>query len=195
MTTVFHRTGRFVYQNSLELVVISVCWVAGSLPVLTAGPATLGAYAVIRSLRGEATDRSLTTILRDHGFIAALLGVVPICVGLVTIGYTHQYVVSGSTLYLGLAILGVYLTSFLWLVVATTLVGLVENRPFEKALGRGYRWTVREPARAALIVLVSGIVVLVGVASIVGLVIIVPAIVFSFHAELVWSRQSATIAA
>ncbi len=190
MTTVFHRTGRFVYQNSLALVVVSVCWVVGSMGLVTAGPATLCAYAVIRSLRGEPVARSLVELLRDHGIAAALLTLLPISVGLITVGYAELFVRTGSMVSLGLTIAGVYLGSFFCLVVATALAGLVEGESAQVALRNGYRWTIRHPTRAVLLVLGSAVLLLGGVVSIVGLVVIVPAIVFSFHAELVWSERS-----
>ncbi|WP_330632904.1 hypothetical protein [Halocatena halophila] len=192
MTTAFYRTGRFVYHNSLELVVVSVCWAVGSMFLLTAGPATLCAYAVIRSLRDEPIDRSLVTVLREHGIAAALIGILPICVGLITVGYARLFVATGSMVSLSLTIAGVYLFSFLCLVVATTLAGFVAGAPVQEALKNGYWWTIRHPTRAVMLLLVSAVVLLGGVVSIVGLVVIVPAIVFSFHAELVWSGRSTT---
>lgn len=56
------ETGQFAFQNIHRLIVVSVGWFLASLPVVTAGPATLAAYAAIQSMRTSPAG----TIDRNH---------------------------------------------------------------------------------------------------------------------------------
>lgn len=186
----FHRslrqTGVFVYRHSAALVVVSICWCISSLPLVTVGPATLGAYSAIHSLRNE--DREMMAVLgslRRHGVNAALLGFVPVIVCVVTILYFYRYLTTSSVQHVILAIVGVYLLSFLSLVVLTTFTRLADGSEFDEAIKDSYAWVVNEPLLSTLTVLVSGVILLVGVISVVGLFIIVPAILFGFHTEVI----------
>lgn len=195
-STAFHRslrrTASFLYRHSPSLVLVSVCWVVGSLPLVTAGPATLGAYAAIRSIRteGRLRSRDVRRTLRRHGLNATLLGVVPIIVGVVTVIYFYRYVTTDGIQYLVLSVAGVYLGSFLSLVSLTTFVGIAGSSGFAESVTDGYRWVIRNPLLSTMTVLAFGVIVLVGVVSVVGIIIIVPGVLFSFHTEVV--RNSST---
>lgn len=185
------ETGAFVYRHSAVLVVVSICWFIGSLPVVTAGPATLCAYAAIRSLRNE--DREMTAVLstlRRHGLNAALLGFVPGIVCVVTLLYFYKYLMTNSVEHLVFAIIGVYLFSFLSLVLVTTFVRLAAGSAFDEAVQDGYSWAVHDPLRSTMTMVTSGAIFLVGVISVVGLIIIIPAILFSFHTAIIQRSQS-----
>ena len=180
------RTAGFVYQHSTWLVVISVCWVVASLPVVTSGIATLGAFSAIRSLRNDDRPRwdTVSESLRRHGFNVTVMSFVPMLLAVMTVLYAVQYVETGGIQYLLLSIAGVYLVTFLLLVALTTVARLFDGDGFVEAVSAGYGWVVRNPMLSAANALTMAGIVLVGVVSVVGLVIIVPAVVFSFHLEL-----------
>lgn len=196
-TDQFHRslrqTGAFVYRHSAALVVVSICWCISSLPIVTAGPATLGACSAIHSMRNE--DRGMKVVLRTlrrHGLNATLLGLVPVIVCVFTILYFYRYLETNSVQNAILAIIGVYLFSFLSLVALTTFVRLADGSEFGEAINDSYAWVVHDPLLSTMTVLVSGAILLVGVISVVGLIIIVPAVLFSFHTEVI-QRSLTTI--
>lgn len=190
------ETSRFVYGHSTWLVVISVCWVLASLPVVTAGLATLGAYAAIRSLRNDDRPRwsAVSTSLHRDGLNVTLMSFVPVLLAFVTGLYAFRYVETSSTEYLLFTIAGVYLVSFLLLVLLTAVARLSDGEAFVEAVTGSYAWVVRDPIRSALLVSTTGVVVLVGIVSIVGLVVIVPGVLFSLHLEVL-DGSSASVAA
>lgn len=180
------RTAGFVYRHSTWLVVISVCWVIASLPVVTSGIATLGAFSAIRSLQND--DRPqwdpVNESLRRYGFNVTVMSFVPMLLAVMTVLYGVQYVETGGIQYLLLSISGVYLVTFLLLVSLTTVARLSDGDGFVEAVSAGYGWVVRNPMLSAASALTMAGIVLVGVVSVVGLVIIVPAVVFSLHLEV-----------
>ncbi|MFB9807100.1 hypothetical protein ACFFQF_18520 [Haladaptatus pallidirubidus] len=188
----FQRTGTFIFQHSISLVIISICWFVGSLPLVTSGPATLGAYSAIHSIRnGDRIEtRMIRRTLRRHGLNATLLGFVPIIVGIITAIYFHQYIVTNSTFYIVFAIGGVYLFAFLLLISLTTFVRLSDGCTFVEAVKDSYGWVIHNPLLSMMIMLTSGVLLLIGIISIVGLVVIIPAILFSFHLEVVQTNVS-----
>ncbi|WP_423747536.1 hypothetical protein V5735_23535 (plasmid) [Haladaptatus sp. SPP-AMP-3] len=179
-------TAAFVYRHSAWLVVVSVCWVVASLPVVTSGVATLGAFSAIRSLRDGDRPRwrVIAASLRRHGLNATLLSFVPLLLLTSTALYAGRYAVTGSIRYLLLSIAGVYLVSFLLLVSLTTVARLSDGDGFVEAVGAGYRWLIRNPLLSAMSMLTMAGIVLAGIVSVVGLVIIVPGVIFSLHLEI-----------
>ncbi|WP_231187390.1 hypothetical protein [Haladaptatus sp. DYF46] len=184
------RTAGFVYRHSTWLVVISVCWVLASLPVVTSGIATLGAFSAIRSLRNDDRPRwdTVSESLRRHGFNVTVMSFVPMLLAVMTVLYAVQYVETGGIQYLLLSISGVYLATFLLLVSLTTVGRLSDGDGFVESVSAGYGWVVRNPMLSVSSALTMAGIVLVGVVSVVGLVIIVPAVVFSLHLEVTDDR-------
>lgn len=181
------RTAAFVYHNSTWLVVVSVCWVVASIPVVTSGVATLSAFSAIRSLRNGDRPRwrVVTNSLRRQGVNVTLMSFVPVLLAAGTALYVVRYVETGSVRSLLLSIAGVYLVFFLLLVVLTTIARLSDGDGFVEAVSAGYGWVIHDPLRSAMSVVTMAGIVLVGIASVVGTVIIVPALLFSFHLQVV----------
>lgn len=177
----------FAYRHSLFLVVVSVCWVVSSLPVVTCGISTLGAYAAIRSLRSNNEVRfdEITATIRRHGVNASLLIYVPIIIGFATATYFLTYVRTDSFQYLAIAIAGTYLFIFLALVVLTTFAVLSRERSFVDSLSASYTWVVGNPTHSTTLIFVYAGLLLLGAVSVIGLVIIVPALLFTLHEGVV----------
>ena len=190
---VVHRslrtTGKFVYAHSARLVAVSVCWFVCSLPLLTIGPATLGAYTAIRSLEvedGRGIDfGAVLASLKRNGFNALLLGCIPGVFGSIAVLYLLRYARTGSAASGILTVVSVYAGFFSFLVVVSTLVFLADGDDFVDAIGAGYRWVTQNPIRSTLTGVLSGLLLLVGSISTIGLVIIVPAVVFCFQLNAV----------
>lgn len=183
------RTAAFSYRHSTWLVVVSVCWVVASLPVVTSGLATLGAFSAIRMLRNGDRPcwRTVGKSLRRHGLNVTLMSFVPLLLAAGTALYAVRYIETGSIGYLFLSISGVYLVSFLLLVLLTTVAHLSDGDGFVEAVSAGYRWVIRNPLLSTMSALTMAGIVLIGIASVVGLVVIVPAVLFSLHREVVGS--------
>lgn len=173
----------FAYRHSLVLAITSICWVVSSLPIITCGISTLGAYATIRSLHlHEKVEKDeIVKTIRQHGVNASLLIYIPIIIGFATSAYFHTYVRTDSLQYLVIAIVGTYLFIFLSLVVLTTFAILSQDRSFIDSLSTSYTWIVTNPAHSTTLIFVYVGVLLLGVVSVIGLVVIVPALVFTLH--------------
>lgn len=186
------RTGGFIYHHSSSLVLISICWFVGSFPLITSGPATLGAYSAIRSMRnGDRIEtKAIRRTLRSHGLNATLMGFVPVIVGVLTSAYFYRYIVTDATQYIVLSIVGVYLFSFLLLVSLTTFAFLSNEDTFFVAVSDSYGWVIQNPLLSTVIILTSGVLILIGIISIVGLIIIIPAALFSFHLEVIQNSST-----
>ncbi|KZN23195.1 hypothetical protein A4G99_14095 [Haladaptatus sp. R4] len=70
-------------------------------------------------------------------------------------------------------------------MVLTTIARLSDGDGFVEAVSGGYGWVIHDPLRSAMSVVTMAGIVLVGIASVVGTVIIVPALLFSFHLQVV----------
>ena len=181
------ETKSFVHENILRLVLVSVAWFFASLPVVTLGVTTLGAYAAVHSLREFHTvDREyVTAVLRRHGVGAGLIGLFPLLLAGGTLLYLRQAANSGTVLPLILGLFGVYLFAHFALVAALTLVLLAGNRPLVPSLRTAYLLTVNHVSVVLMVVLVT-LVLLVGTLALtVGFVLLFPTIAFSFHVLVV----------
>lgn len=181
---VHKRTLRFVYHHSVPLVAVSVAWFVTSLPIITAGPATLGAYATIRSLRekGQVDREYIKRALRTNGLHAALLSFLPMA-----------FIGAGS-LYLGgavtaggfgpiIAVVALYIGGYVAVALIPTFVALADGTPPVAALRQAYVWTATDPASTMALALVTVGVVGVTALSTIGFVLLFPALAFSYHVE------------
>lgn len=178
-------TGRFVWDNLPSLVIVSVAWFFASLPVVTAGPATVGAYRAVLSLRagdGLDTDATLKTVRRQF-FHATLLGLFPLVVLLVAVNYSLVYLATGQLAAGALAAGGLYVALYVMLVLVPTFVGLAAGRPVDTALWDGYRWTARHVV--GTIVLATVTVAVLALASLltIALVLLFAGVACAFHVE------------
>lgn len=185
-----HRSLRaafgFVYDHSFALVVVSLLWSLASLPLVTIGPATIGAYAAIESLRERGwIDRSevFATVRREliHAF---LLSVVAGIIGVMGVLYILQFVANGDTLAGLLAVAAVYVATHLALVLPAVFLGLVRGCSLDDAAWTGYRWTVTNPVTAVLLGTTTVMLLVVSLLLTIAVILVFPAIVFSFHVEL-----------
>lgn len=185
------RTVSFVYGNVLSLVGVSVAWFLASLPLVTIGPATVGAYAAIDSLRetGRIDRGAVAHAVRTNGLHAALLSALPVVLGAVGATYAYEYTTTGGALVGVLAVVTIYATAYAILVLIPAFVALSRGADPIAALRRGWRWTVAHPTLALTTGLLT-LLVLVGMLVLtVGFVCCFPAVAFSFHVELFSARE------
>lgn len=183
------RTLRFVYRHSTMLVGVSVAWFLVSLPLVTIGPATLGAYAAIRSLREtERLDRAyVLRVLRSNGVHAALLSFLP----LVFVATATLYLRGTSLGGVGnvVAVIGLYVGGYLGVALIPTFVAMAGGDPPITALKQGYVWVATQPASTLVLAIVTG-VLFVGTALLtIGFVVLFPALAFSYHVEVVTNER------
>jgi hypothetical protein len=182
-----NETKRFVYSNGAELTLISVCWFCCSLPVVTVGPATLGAYTAVASLRenrGINAHRVFATV-RSQLVGATLLGLFPVVLACITLLYAFQYLTRGTSSAGLLALVGAYGVVFAVLVLAPTFVSLAQGIPLSNALRQSYLWTVRYPT---LTLAVGTITVIIGCALLVFVVafpLLFAGVTYSFHTQVI----------
>lgn len=177
----------FVYERLLRLVVISVAWFFASLPVVTLGVTTLGAYAAIYSLydRGKIDRGYLLGVLRRHGVEATLVGFLPVLFGGGAFLYFQRAAPSTVGFPLVFGLVGAYLAAHLAIVSVLTLALLARDRPLVESLRTAYLWTVTHVTMVLMAVLVT-LVLLVGTAALTaGFVLLFPTVAFSLHVLLV----------
>jgi hypothetical protein len=179
---------RFVYDNGAELTLVSVCWFFCSLPVVTAGPATLGAYTAIDSLRaneGIHIHRVFATV--RHRFVSAtLLGLFPVILTGIALLYAVQYLTTGTMLAGVLALVGAYGAAFAVLVLIPAFVSLAQQNQNQEivvlqTLRQSYLWIVRSPILALTVGFFTVIVGCVLLVFVVAFPLLFAGVTFSFH--------------
>lgn len=173
----------FVYRKALAVAAVSLAWTVASLPLVTVGPATLGAYAAIRSLRedGEVDTGAVLRTVRRQGLNAALLGGAVVLVGATSLLYLGQYVRTSSTVTGALGVTGLYVAIHLALVLMPTFVGLARGVSMLDALKTSYRWSVERPAAAVSTLAFTALLLVVSLVLTVALVLVFPAVAAWFH--------------
>lgn len=186
------ETKSFVYENLLWLVVVSVGWFFASLPILTLGLTTLGAYAAIHSLRERHTvDRGYVAgILRKHGLSAVLVGLFPLVIAGGTALYLRYAASSGTILPLVIGLFGVYLVGHSVLVTGLTLVLLAGDEPLISSLRTAYLITVNHVTVVLMLALVTFVLFVGTLALTAGFVLLFPTLAFSFQVLLVRSMRA-----
>ncbi|WP_435092911.1 hypothetical protein [Halorubrum sp. N11] len=178
------RALRFGYQHSATLVAVSVAWFVASLPLVTIGPATLGAYAAVRSLRqtGRLDRDYVVDAVRTNGVHALLLSVLP-----VVFAAPAGLSLRGGTTLTGLtpiiAVIGLYVAGYLVVALIPTFVAMADGESPVVALKRAYVWTATDPAAALSLGLVTAIVFAVTALLTIGFVLLFAAAAFSYHVE------------
>jgi hypothetical protein len=181
-------TGEFVYGNSHRLIVVSLLWTLASLPVLTVGAATLGAYVAVGQL---ASDRNriewgpLFDVVRGRAVTATLYGLFP----LVLLGTAGLYFVAGvddgSILQAGLFFLTLYAGLYAGLVMVPTFVGLADGKSPRPALLDGIRWTAAHPTLAMLTGLITVVVLTASLLLTVAFPLLFVGVAAGFHHHIV----------
>ena len=189
------RTLRFVYEHSATLVAVSVAWFIASLPLVTIGPATLWAYAVIRSLRetGRVDRGRVAGVLRTNGVHAVLLSVLP-----VVFATPAALSIRGGVTPAGfesiLAVAGLYVAGYLTVALIPTFVAMADGESPATALKGAYVWTATDPTAALSLGLVTAVVFVVTALLTIGFVLLFPAVAFSYHVEYLVDDLDATTA-
>jgi len=178
-------TGRLVWETLPSIVVVSVAWFVASLPVVTVGPATVGAYRAVLALRaGDGLDvAAIRRTVRRQFVHATLLGLFPVVVGLVAANYALAYLATGDLVAGALALGGLYFVPYATLVLVPTFVRLASGADVATALWDGYRFTARHVV--GTIVLGTVTVALLALSSLltVAVVLIFAGVACAFHVE------------
>ncbi|WP_224450322.1 YesL family protein [Haloprofundus salilacus] len=180
------QTGRFAYDNAFALVGVSLLWTLASLPVVTLGPATVGAYAAIRSLRadGHVDKRDVLATVRRQFLHATLLGVFPLLLGGVSLLYAAEFVRVGTTLALVLTVLSAYATFYTVLVLLPAFVALARGESALSALAEGRRRVSGQPTLSLAVALLTAAILVATALTTVGFAFLFPTLAFSLHAFL-----------
>ncbi|WP_435159086.1 hypothetical protein [Haladaptatus sp. DFWS20] len=184
-TPAHKRTIRFVYQHSTTLIIMSIVWFFVSLPVITLGPATLGAYSVVRSLRETGTiDRTRTVaVVRTNGIHAMLLALVP----LVFVATAALYLRTGTplgTLSMVVAAVCMYAGGYLGIALIPAFIAMADGESPLAATKRGYMWVASQPVSTVSLAVVTAILFVATALLTIGFVLLFPALAFSYHVEV-----------
>ncbi|MEM4782195.1 MAG: hypothetical protein QXG03_11630 [Halalkalicoccus sp.] len=180
-------TGRFVWANLTSVVWISVGWFLAVLPVVTIGPATVGAYRAVLSLRaGDGIDRTAVTRTVRRQFVhATLIGLFPLAVLAVAATYALAYARTGTALFGALALIALNAAVYAWIVSVPTFVELAEGESATRALSTGVGWTARHGVGAAVLAIVTAGLLAVTSLLTVAVVLLFAGVAFAFHVEFV----------
>lgn len=182
-------TGRFVWTNLVSVVVVSLGWFLASLPIVTVGPATVGAYRAVLSLREDGADGidrdAVRTTVREQFVHATLIGLVPFVILAIAATYAYAYLTTGALASGLLALVGVYAAVYVWLVSVPTFVGLAEGEPVADAVTAGYRWTARHAVGAVALAVVTGALFVISSLLTVAVALLFAGVAFAFHVEFV----------
>lgn len=188
------RALRFIYRESLWLVGLSVVWFLASVPIVTIGPATVGAYAVILSLRDEdsaGVDRDhVVDVLWKQFVPGVLLGLLPLFFGFISAFYLTRPD-RGIVVY-ALGILAGYITIYLILVLMPTFVELAQGEDVIDALRTGAAWVSRHPGLALSLGTISLFVFVVSLGLTIAFPLLFAGIAFSIQTEVVTSTGDMT---
>jgi len=182
---------RFFYDNGPRLVGLSVAWVLCSLPVVTIGPSTLGAYGAIISLRDDHSiqyDR-VRDLLRRHGLSSVLLTGLPVLLAGTGALYVRRYFATRSTVALGLAIVTLYAAAYVALVLIPTFVELARGAALDQSVRAGVRWTASNAVGAVAMAMATLLLAVVAGALTVAFALVFAGIAFSLHIEVLASAD------
>ncbi|ELZ28477.1 hypothetical protein C474_15254 [Halogeometricum pallidum JCM 14848] len=176
---------RFFYEHGPRLVAISALWFLCSVPLVTVGPATLGAYAAVTSLReGYTFDRErVAATLKRHGLSATLLSGVPLAFAAIAGLYARRYLLERSTVALVLGVITTYAAAYTALVLIPTFAGLAAGEDLEPAVRAGIRWTGRNALGAVMIGMGTIVLFAVTGALTIAFVVVFGGMVAAFHLE------------
>lgn len=182
-----HETGRFVWTHLPSVIAVSVAWFLASLPVVTVGPATVGAYRAVLSLRaGDGLDvDAIGRTLREQFVHATLLGLFPLVVLAGAVNYALAYAATGELFAAGLAVGGVYFAAYASLVLVPTFVKLADGSPLTTAVWAGYRWTAGHVVGTIVLGIVTLAIGLLTAVGTVAIVLLFGGVACAFHVAFV----------
>ncbi len=183
-TTALKRTIHFVYQHSTSLVICSLCWALASIPLVTIGPATVGLYAAVLSLRetGQIDRSRVRHAVRTNGVHAGLLSLLPPM--FLAIGILYGLTASG-TLAMVVAVVGLYFGVYTGLTLIPTFIAMAREEPPGVALRQGYLWGATHPTYLIHLAVVTLIVFVATAALTIGFMLLFAGIAAAYHIELV----------
>lgn len=185
-------TGKFVYANSLTLVLVSVGWFLASLPVLTIGPATLGAYVAIKQLNSDYNriDRAeLFGVVRERFVAAALFGLFPLMFLAIAGLYFQAYRQDGTTLAAVVFFVALYIALYGFLILIPTFTGLANRKAPSDAIRDGIGWVSTYPTLALLAGLITVMIATVTLLLTIAFVLAFAGIAFSFQFKMVTATE------
>lgn len=183
----FASAVRTFYESGPRFVLLSVVWFVCSLPLVTIGPATLGAYAALLSLRESYSfDReAVLSVVKRHGLSAMLLTGVPLTLGVVSILYALEYVVDQSTFLLVLVVGSAYAAIYTALVLVPTFICLANGDELESSLRTGFRWTAANAIGAVTMAMGTLIAAAITGLLTIAFVLVFGGFAFAFHIDVI----------
>ena len=182
-------TARFVWDNVVSVVGISLCWFAAALPIVTVGPATVGAYAAVLSLRDDETDgvdrAAVGSAVRSQFVHATALGLLPLTLVGVAAAYARAYLATGRALSGVLAVVALYAATYVCLVSVPTFIRLAAGDSLPVAVRTGYLWTARHAVGTVVLGAVTGALFVVSSLLTVAVALLFAGVAFAFHVEFV----------
>ena len=188
------RTGRFVWKHLTAVVAISVCWFVAALPIVTIGPATVGAYAAVLSLgeRGHIDRSAVLGTVKTQFVHATLLALVPLAFAGVAVGYTVAYFSTGA-LATGLIALGAaYTAIYVSLLAVPTLIAVAKGSDPVSAITHGYLWTAEHAVAAVALGVVTAVLFVVTSLLTIAVILLFAGVAFAFHVEFVTGLDETT---
>lgn len=184
-------TGSFVWTHLPRVVIVSVAWFLCVLPVVTAGPATIGAYRAITSIRetGRIELDAVAGTVRSQFVHATLLGLLPVVLVAMTATYAVTFLSTGRVLPGVLALGGLYATAYLCLILVPTFVGLAHGSDVSAAVTNGVLWTARNAVEAAVLGILTVAFFALSTIMTVALVLVFAGATFAFHVEYLTTDQ------
>ncbi|RDZ39945.1 hypothetical protein C5B91_17170 [Haloferax sp. Atlit-10N] len=177
---------RTVFHHPVQMVAISVGWVLASIPLVTLGPATLGVYSAVASVReqGHIDRDAVRATLSNYWLDALLFSGLMVAFPALAVFYLGRFAASGSALAGVLGMVGFYLAYHAWVVFALAFVALAQGDDAFDAVTDGYRWSVERPVATVLVGVVTATLLVVCSVLTVALPLVFPALVAAFHTEL-----------
>ena len=183
----FKQTLRFAYRHSATLAAISVAWTLLSLPLITIGPATLGAYRAIVSLRetGQFTTAEIISTVRTNLLASVLFGLAPLIFGGIGVLYllSPPELLGSFSLVLGTA--ASYLGLYIGLLLIPTYYRLASGDDPSDALRVGYLCIARVPRVALRLVIVTSVLFVVSALLTVMIVVVFPSFTMAYHIHVI----------
>lgn len=187
MYATVRTTARLVWDNLITLVGISLCWFVAALPIVTIGPATVGAYRAVLSLRedGRVDRDAVSETVREQFVHATLLGLVPVALLATAGAYGLAYLSSGVIASGLFALVGTYAGLYAALVAIPTFVGLAAGKSARAALKDGYWWTARHAVDAVALGVVTALLLVVTSLLTAAVALLFAGVAFTLHVEFV----------
>lgn len=183
-----------VYDKSFALVVLSLLWFVASLPIVTIGPATVGAYAAILSIRDKdypGVDREMVVDALWKQFVPSVaLGLLPIFFGGISAFYLTRP--SGGSFTYALGLLAGYIAIYLSLVLMPTFVELARGEEPIAALRTGVAWVSSHPGPSLALGTITLLLFVASAVLTVALPLLFAGIAFTIQVEVVVATDEDT---